>query len=66
MCGIIRCLGHNILFVTTLALFNCVTAMAVDLTKNGRTKIHLVVIRIPWDQEFEFSFLLYYSSGTFI
>ena len=35
--------------------------MAVDLTKNGRTKIHLVVIRIPWDQEFEFSFLLYYS-----
>ena len=51
MCGIICCLGHNIWFVTTLVLFDCVMAMAVDLT---------------WDQEFEFSVLLIYSSGTFL
>ena len=39
MCGIICCLGHNIWFVTTLVLFNCVMAMAVDLTKMAELKI---------------------------
>ena len=39
MCGIIRYLGHNIWFVTTLALFNCVMAMAVDLTKMAELKV---------------------------